>query len=144
MNSDVLPNPTLRDLACEIGQVQIYWCFLESEMRRHLEEAGLQGRLAKGAVITHWRAYMGVVAAGSARGGIVGRMTFSPHLGSFLRACTKNPLDTADGIVLSGEQLAAISSVRSDFTCDDVAFQGMRWLLDSGRIWKAETGRLAR
>jgi hypothetical protein len=65
------PNPTLRDLACEIGQVQIYWCFLENEMRRQLEEAGLKGRLAKGAVITQWRAYMGKVAAKSGKGGLL-------------------------------------------------------------------------
>jgi hypothetical protein len=58
MDSDILPNPTLRDLACEIGQVQIYWCFLESEMRRHLEKAGLQERCARGTVISHWRAWI--------------------------------------------------------------------------------------
>ncbi|WP_160004728.1 hypothetical protein [Rhizobium sp. 18055] len=68
MDSDTYPNPTLRDLACEIGQVQIYWCFLENEMRRHLKEAGLQEQSAKGAVITHWRSYMLDMASKSENG----------------------------------------------------------------------------
>lgn len=50
--------PTLRDLAAEIGQVQIRWCFLENEMRRQLEEAGLQEKLTRGPVISHWRQHV--------------------------------------------------------------------------------------
>lgn len=55
MDSDSFQNPTLRDLAYEIGQVQIYWCFLESEMRRVMKEAGQKDRLSKGTILSNWR-----------------------------------------------------------------------------------------
>ncbi|WP_146618537.1 hypothetical protein [Rhizobium sp.] len=50
--------PTLRDLACEIGQVQIYWSFLENEMRKQLAAGGMQKQIEKGPIISHWRVYM--------------------------------------------------------------------------------------
>ncbi len=49
--------PTLRDLACELGQVQIQWSFLEGEMRRQLAAADDQPRPLRGPVISHWRVY---------------------------------------------------------------------------------------
>lgn len=49
--------PTLRDLACELGQVQIQWSFLEGEMRRQLAAFDEQKRVLRGPVISHWRAH---------------------------------------------------------------------------------------
>ncbi|XAZ19555.1 hypothetical protein LVY75_05195 (plasmid) [Sinorhizobium sp. B11] len=107
MNTDVFPNPTLRDLAYEIGQVQIYWCFLENEMRRQLEEAGLQGRLAKGAVITHWRAYMSEAAAGSARSWLIDYLTAVEKvsrarnlLAHGIQSVAANPWETDSAVVV--------------------------------------------
>jgi len=51
-------HPTLNDLKFEIGQVLVYWSFLENSMRRHLTRAGLQDQTVKGPVISHWRAYI--------------------------------------------------------------------------------------
>lgn len=58
MDSDHIRPATLRDLACEIGQVQIYWSFLEHEMRSQLEAVGLLQTIARGPIITHWRTYL--------------------------------------------------------------------------------------
>ncbi|AFL52520.1 hypothetical protein USDA257_c39760 [Sinorhizobium fredii USDA 257] len=60
----------------------------------------------------------------------------SPNLASFLKACSKNPLDTYEGIALSGQQVEFVSSGRSDFSCDDIAGQDIKWLMDSGRVGK--------
>lgn len=49
--------PTLRDLACELGQVQIQWSFLEGEMRRQLAASNEQKQVLRGPIISHWRAY---------------------------------------------------------------------------------------
>lgn len=49
--------PTLRDLACEIGQVQIQWSFLEGEMRRQLVASDKRERVLRGSIISHWRIY---------------------------------------------------------------------------------------
>jgi len=107
MSNDAFPNPTLRDLACEIGQVQIYWCFLEAEMRRQLEEAGLQGRLAKGTVITQWRAYMGDVAEGSKSGGLVEYLSAVEKVSRFrnllahgIQSVTANPWQSDSAVVV--------------------------------------------
>ena len=59
-------NPTLRDLASEIGNVLIRWCFLESAMRAQLQEAGMQERITKGPIISHWRSHMRVRRAAQA------------------------------------------------------------------------------
>lgn len=68
MSDDDIPYPTLRDLASEIGQVQIYWSFLENEMRRELSAAVNQERIARGPIISHWRAYIQSLAAHSNHG----------------------------------------------------------------------------
>ncbi|MGO8468029.1 hypothetical protein AB9F45_26075 [Rhizobium leguminosarum] len=57
MTIEDYPYPTLRDLAEEIGHVQIYWSFLEAEMRKQLIAAGYEAKIARGALITHWRTY---------------------------------------------------------------------------------------
>ncbi len=41
-----------------IGSVQVAWSFLENEMRRKMRAAGLQQKIAKGPIISHWRTYM--------------------------------------------------------------------------------------
>lgn len=51
-------NPTLNDLKFEIGQVLVFWSFLENTMREQLKRAGLQKAIMKGAVIVHWRNYI--------------------------------------------------------------------------------------
>ncbi|WP_145924228.1 MULTISPECIES: hypothetical protein [unclassified Rhizobium] len=56
LNNDDASNPTLRDLASEIGYVQIYWSFLESAMLAQLQAAGVQ--VAKGPIISRWRIHM--------------------------------------------------------------------------------------
>ncbi len=49
--------PTLRDLACELGQVQIQWSFLETEMRRQLATSDGPERPFRGPIIARWRVY---------------------------------------------------------------------------------------
>jgi hypothetical protein len=46
--------PSLNDLATVIGQVQIYWCFLESEMKRQLAAVG-KPPSKKQSVVFNWR-----------------------------------------------------------------------------------------
>lgn len=53
--------PNLRDLACEIGQVQVYWCFLENEMQRLLDEGGSAQTLDKGLIVSRWKRLMKTV-----------------------------------------------------------------------------------
>ncbi|MFQ6238262.1 hypothetical protein [Sinorhizobium meliloti] len=65
MSANDKPFPTLRDLASEIGQVQIYWSFLESEMRRELKAVVDQERIARGPIISHWRTYLKSLVGGS-------------------------------------------------------------------------------
>lgn len=48
---------TLRDLAAEIGQVLIYWRFLENEMRQHLIDTQRPANLSRGAIMSHWRVH---------------------------------------------------------------------------------------
>jgi hypothetical protein len=60
----------------------------------------------------------------------------SPNLASFLKSCSKNPLDSADGIVLSGVQIKSIIEGNNDFRCDDIAFQDGKWIVDQ-KIIKA-------
>lgn len=107
MNSDIFPNPTLRDLACEIGQVQIYWCFLETEMRRQLKEAGLQGRLVKGTVFTRWRTYMAELAdrsdksATAAQLGAVEKVSKIRNLLAHgIQSVTANPWEADSAVVV--------------------------------------------
>lgn len=47
-------HPTLTDLATAIGQVQIYWSFLESEMRQQLAAVGKMPS-NKQPVVFNWR-----------------------------------------------------------------------------------------
>jgi hypothetical protein len=54
MTSDTYIYPTLRDLTSEIGRVQVYWSFLESEMRKQLADAD-DGRSAKVPVVFRWK-----------------------------------------------------------------------------------------
>ncbi|SCX31520.1 MULTISPECIES: hypothetical protein [Agrobacterium] len=58
MNSPEPIHPTLNDLKFEIGQVLVYWSFLENAMREFLKRAGLQQQIMKGPAITHWRTYI--------------------------------------------------------------------------------------
>jgi hypothetical protein len=58
MDRDSTSQSTLRDLASEIGQVQIYWCFLENEMRFQLDAKGMLEKAARVPVIVHWRTYL--------------------------------------------------------------------------------------
>jgi hypothetical protein len=75
MNSDGTSNPSLRDLASEIGYVQIYWSFLESAMRAQLQAAGIQ--IAKGPIISHWRIHMQQLLADPADHGIIASRLFA-------------------------------------------------------------------
>ena len=52
------PYPDLRDLACEIGQVQIFWSFLESAVRSQLIAVGMTQESAGPQLIHHWRKYL--------------------------------------------------------------------------------------
>lgn len=70
MSTDDMPHPTLRDLESEIGQVQIYWCFLEAEMRRGLKAVVDRERLARGPIISHWRTYLKSLVSSSNHAGI--------------------------------------------------------------------------
>jgi uncharacterized protein (UPF0216 family) len=54
MASDPYIYPTLRDLTSEIGQVQVYWSFLEAEMRRQLAETE-DARSSKVPIVFRWR-----------------------------------------------------------------------------------------
>jgi hypothetical protein len=58
MNIENEPHPTLKDLKQEIGEVLVYWSFLETEIRRQLKSAGLNADISKGPIISHWRAYV--------------------------------------------------------------------------------------
>lgn len=49
---------TLHDLNAEIGQVLVYWSFLESEMRNQLTEAGSVTNPSRVPIISRWRAYL--------------------------------------------------------------------------------------
>lgn len=58
MSHEEHPHPTLNDLASGLGEVQIYWCFLENEMRSQLEVYDSAEAVAKGPVIVRWRRFM--------------------------------------------------------------------------------------
>ena len=51
-------HPTLNDLKFEIGQVLVCWSFLENTMRERLNRAGLQEKILKAPVISHWQTYI--------------------------------------------------------------------------------------
>lgn len=56
----------------------------------------------------------------------------SPRLASFINNCTRNPLNTYEGLVLSGRQIAEISSGTNPYICDDIAVQDLNWLIKNG------------
>ncbi|WP_296075723.1 hypothetical protein [uncultured Agrobacterium sp.] len=56
----------------------------------------------------------------------------SPKLASFINNCTRNPLNTYEGLALSGLQIAEISSETNPYTCDDIAVQDLNWLTQNG------------
>ena len=56
----------------------------------------------------------------------------SPKLASFINGCTRNPLNTYQGLVLSGLQIAEISSGTNAYICDDIAVQDLNWLTKNG------------
>ncbi len=60
----------------------------------------------------------------------------SPKLATFLNACSKNPLDTYEGIALSGRQIELIASAKNDFNCDDISNQDVHWLTSTGQVGK--------
>jgi len=124
MNSDNFPNPTLRDLACEIGQVQIYWCFLENEMRRQLNAAGMQERIARGTIVSHWRTYMTEVANKSDQGPIADYLNAVEKvaktrnlLAHGIRSVAANPWESDSAVVVCAapdglEQKLTIQMIR--------------------------------
>ncbi|MGO6810170.1 hypothetical protein ACC702_03510 [Rhizobium ruizarguesonis] len=57
MQPEVGPHPTLRDLASEIGTVQVYWSYLEAEMRRQLLE-GDDRQPDRTPVVYRWRTFI--------------------------------------------------------------------------------------
>lgn len=86
-------HPTLHDLAAEIGQVLICWSFLENEMRKQLVEAETTADIARGPIISHWRA----------------------HLRRFTRGDYKDPISAVDRIAVGRNLLAhGIQSVNAD------------------------------
>lgn len=58
----------------------------------------------------------------------------SPKVEAFLRSCKSNPLDTYEGIALSGTQLKAIVDNAASYTCDDVRHQDINWLIRNGHV----------
>jgi hypothetical protein len=54
-------HPNLLDLACEIGQVQVCWCFLENEMQRLLDQGGSAQASGKGPIVSRWKRLMTTV-----------------------------------------------------------------------------------
>jgi len=55
-------HPNLRDLACEIGQVQFYWCFLENEMQRLLDQGGSAQASGKTPIGLRWKRPMKAIS----------------------------------------------------------------------------------
>ncbi len=74
--------PTIRDLAYEIGLVQINWSFLESEMRRQLVVSESDADLAKGSVIVHWRNHLKKVLLDSPHPALVDHLKSLDELAS--------------------------------------------------------------
>ncbi len=57
----------------------------------------------------------------------------APLLGAFISGCSRNPLDTHEGLVLSGAQIDAISNGKNAFKCDDIAVQDANWFVAQSR-----------
>ena len=63
MDGDDTYQPTWADLMSAIGSISVCWSFLEIEMRSEMCKAGLEESIAKGPIISHWRAYVRELAA---------------------------------------------------------------------------------
>lgn len=65
MSCEESTGPTWNDLIATIGSVSVAWSFLEGEMRAKMQKSGLREKISKGSIITHWRAFVGHLAASS-------------------------------------------------------------------------------
>lgn len=52
----------------------------------------------------------------------------SPRLEDFLKSCSVNPLDSHEGIALSGSQIDQIRQGTAEFRCDDLREQNLTWM----------------
>lgn len=68
MSTDGTPPLTWNDVIAAIGGVSVGWGFLEGEMRTKLRKAGLREEIARGSIITHWRAYIRELSVNSGQG----------------------------------------------------------------------------
>ncbi len=63
MTEDDAIYPNLHDLAASIGKVQIYWSFLETEMRNQLKAVAPSNVVSRGPTMSHWRKALPVLIA---------------------------------------------------------------------------------
>ncbi|CAN7707831.1 hypothetical protein LJR098_002619 [Rhizobium sp. LjRoot98] len=95
MPQDEAKYPNLHDLAASIGKVQIYWSFLETEMRTLLAKYAPPGA-SRGPVVARWRKILPIIKP-DALDGTLSKLIADIDKAAFKRNILVHGIQTASG-----------------------------------------------